>query len=858
MSEPPSRNMSQPLFPPGPPSPYPGSPVQGGQWGPVTPYPISNQPPSTGALNGNQPPFRPPTGTLNGGQQPPFRPPTGTLNAGPGQPAAQPFGSAQNLPPWQQGYGSGMNYPSPPGMPGMSGINYNNQRGPAPVPTKPQKKHIFSRAHQKYKGFSKPVKALCLVLVAILLFSSMTGIFEIINGVILYNQIQGGMNHLRAAGAVFQGGTKGDNSKYFDVAKLKQAQVEINAAHASFAALSDELDNDGSLALAGSLVPSQMTSLRRLGHIAADGTAAAQMAVQTAIEIAPVVGPGLKAEKNPSKPYLDQASYDKVIALLTSLQPLVHDMSNYAQGVSLSGLPLSASQNSMLSTLLTIIPVADNVLGQVPQYKDALSWLLGIGSQRTILISPMDSAELRSTGGFTGQFGELTFTGAHMAPLNLKNLGAYEEDHSNLPGGAAPIDQGVYNRTVGQTAPDPYSEWWPFGNFGMRDANVSADFPTSAQIIINAYEREFLKNADGMIVFTPNLIQQILHVTGPIKISGYNETVTDQNLEAKLHYYQLDNTGIRKEEIVGHQSDPELARKLFTQSVTQQLMLSVIHLPINKLVPMAAQMWQATKTKDLQIYFTNSQLEGLIAKYGSTATMDRSNSHDGLFVVQSNDSASKASQYVSTTLQDSVMVDAQGTATHNLTMTLNYQQKGSVYGADTYRDYVRIYVPQNSTLLDGNGFTQIQSPYCGDNSGGCQPDVYGDGTLVCTPPVTVGGAVGYNANFPDSGFQLYQTGGPTNTISDEAGKAMFAGWVIVPKNCVMKVTVSWTVPPLSPNYNLLVQAQAGIDTKLNLTINTASCSSKALQYTGTLHGENAQFNVQNGGSSCTLQNKAAW
>jgi hypothetical protein len=597
-----------------------------------------------------------------------------------------------------------------------------------------------------------------------------------------------------------------------------------------------------------------MASLRKLGHIAADGTSAAQQAVQTAIEIAPVVGPGLKAEKDPSKPYLDQASFNKVITLLTALQPLFHDMNNYAQGVSLNGLPLSVSQSSMLLTLLTIIPVADNVLGQVPQYKDAIRWLLGIGSQRTILLSPMDSSELRSTGGFTGQFGELTFTGAHMAPLNMKNLGAYEEYHDNSP----PVDMGVYNRTAGQVAPPPYSEWWPIENFGMRDANVSADFPTSAKIIIDCYEREFLKQADGMIVFTPNLIQQVLHVTGPIHIDLYNETVTEQNLQAKLHYYQLDHAGIIKEKALEHQPDEELARKLFTQRVTQQLMVTVIHLPVDKLVPMANQMWQATKTKDLQVYLTNSQLESLIAKYGSIAQMDRSNTHDGLFVVQSNDSASKASQYVSTTLQDAITVDAQGNATHSLTMTLNYQQKSTVYGADTYRDYVRIYVPANSTLVSGsgNGFSQVDTTYCSDPN--CQADVYRDGTLVCTPPVTVGSAIRYNGLLPDPSSRLNAVGGPTETTSDEAGKAMFAGWVVVPKNCVIKVTLSWVVPPLSSNYSLLVQAQAGIDTRLNLTINTASCSNKALQYDGTLHGENSQFNVQKGGSSCTLQNRAVW
>jgi predicted solute-binding protein len=42
-----------------------------------------------------------------------------------------------------------------------------------------------------------------------------------------------------------------------------------------------------------------------------------------------------------------------------------------------------------------------------------------------------------------------------------------------------------------------------------------------------------------------------------------------------LHYYQLDNTGIRKEEIIEHQEDPQAARKLFTGRVTSALISAV-------------------------------------------------------------------------------------------------------------------------------------------------------------------------------------------------------------------------------------------------------------------------------------------
>src|SRR5260370_25220325 len=73
-------------------------------------------------------------------------------------------------------------------------------------------------------------------------------------------------------------------------------------------------------------------------------------------------------------------------------------------------------------------------------------------------------------------------------------------------------------------------------------------------------------------------------------------------------------------------------------------------------------------------------------------------------VVQGNFSISKASQYVHTTEHDNVTLDAQGNATHNLTITLDYKQTGPVYGYNTYADYIRVYAPQSAAFISGDGF----------------------------------------------------------------------------------------------------------------------------------------------------------
>jgi len=70
-------------------------------------------------------------------------------------------------------------------------------------------------------------KMLLLVLTIALLVPSYIVIFEIINAVMLYKQMQGGIAHLQAAETVFLGGSGSGIAKYFDIHKLHQAQGEI-------------------------------------------------------------------------------------------------------------------------------------------------------------------------------------------------------------------------------------------------------------------------------------------------------------------------------------------------------------------------------------------------------------------------------------------------------------------------------------------------------------------------------------------------------------------------------------------------------------------------------------------------------
>src|SRR5262249_55533801 len=154
-------------------------------------------------------------------------------------------------------------------------------------------------------------------------------------------------------------------------------------------------------------------------------------------------------------------------------------------------------------------------------------------------------------------------------------------------------------------------------------------------------------------------------------------------------------------------------------------------------------------------------------EYGYAGQMDRSSTHDGLYIVQENLSASKASQYVQTIIHDTVTLDSKEGATHLLQLRLVYNQAGPVYGYDAYYDYLRVYVPPSSRWLSGDGFSTGR-PLCGGSYGNCPVQgVYPGGELTCPegqyqPGAAPPSLTGSNG----ASWQSLQTiGRPTNTIS---------------------------------------------------------------------------------------------
>ncbi len=642
------------------------------------------------------------------------------------------------------------------------------------------------------------------------------------NVYVMFNYAMRGVQHIQRVQAIFAN-VKSDPGELVDASRLHAAQAELVAAEGQFERLHGALVNDAFV----NDVPffdAQVASALALSQLGVDASRMGVKLNKMLLALAPSFSSSMAA--NTSKPLITPGMYATITATVASILPDLDDMRAQAQILSPGALPLSASQRALLGEVVQAVPQVQAIVTQLYTLRDGLGWLLGVGTRRTFLVETMDRAELRPTGGFTGQFGELITNGGRITPPALRNIGPIEENNPNSPVNGAP-------------APAAYRSWWPIPNWGLRDANLSADFPTSAQMIMQQYEFEFGQRLDGVMMFTPFAIEHILAITGPITMSAYHDTITAQNLEQRLHYYQLDNAGIRHEEVVSHISDPQEARKIFTQQLAGALISRVAHAAPGQLAEIARGMFYDMRTKDVEVYVSNAQLEQYLVQHGEAALVDRGTSSDGLYVVQANVSASKASQYVRTMIDDEVTLNASGGATHVMRLRLVYTQVGPVYGLDTYRDYVRVYVPPGSQFLWGDGF-DTTIPLCGAGFGSCpRYDAYGNGDLLCPAGQFEPGAATTMLNDPNVGSNhpLDTVGPPTNFTSDVPGRAMFGGWVVIPKNCTMTVTLSWYVPPPGHGrYSLLVQRQSATFPELDLTVLPAPGACAALKM-GGMHFE---------------------
>lgn len=541
----------------------------------------------------------------------------------------------------------------------------------------------------KKKKLSRKALVLRIGILCLLLFLVSSGT---IFGLVQYQhynsdvaQARAGVQHLRTAEAFFSKLSKNP----FDSRSVSQAEQEFHSASSLFQQVGDDL---GALPGMSTSIPGIGAKLTAARHVLPLAIEASQIGV-LACKTINVLVPDLRNPMDKTGPKLTQTDLTTASQNLQQIQLGLGSLMTQVSHLQSSDLQLDPSLGKFIGTFRKDGLTLQSTLNQVQSVLGIAPIILGVKAPANYLLEILDSTELRPGGGFIGSYGLLTLADGHISDLHMTDIDLIDK----------PFEM------AGHTIPYPSTYRWfdlAPASWSFRDSNLDADFPASARNGEQTYALEGGKTPlQGVIAITPWLIQGLLNITGPVDMRPeYNETITAQNLIARIHYHQLGG-GIEGSELIPSPDGHSSLRKRFSSYLAEHLIARVHQLvgspsTSNRFFTLLT---NAFRSKDIQMYFNLGAAEDVLQHY-QLASSIQAPTGDGLFVVDANISPNKASDFIKYTMNDTVTIDPSGNVLHHTTLRYAWVLPGQIYGLSTYRDYVHIYVPPGSTLRSQDGW----------------------------------------------------------------------------------------------------------------------------------------------------------
>jgi hypothetical protein len=686
----------------------------------------------------------------------------------------------------------------------------------------------------------------------------------------LKNQADSGLSALEHVTADLGIGSK-TGGQQVTQAQIAQAARDINLALSDFQQIHDRLAN-----------PDLFLSLASHVHSLRDKLQSALLLSQAAIDVAnmmPILLPALVGMANvintspfsttattDNSPLIDTRGFAEIEYALqeVSVSPYLSDLLGLFQHNSPSVLfsALSTSQQEKIGKYLFVIPQLRTDLSFLNSFMPYAEQILdinppGVNKPVAYLLLTLDNSEIRPVGGFQGQYAVFSVNGGRIGHISLEDIYKYLEPR---------LYGTVY---AGTSAPPPPEDGWINASglaYALRNSGVSPDFPQSARDALVALQgdnftyngvqytgADRVPNVDssgnitsfsqqeatmaGVIMFQPKVIQQLIALTGPLRIGcPYDVTVTPQNLETYIHQSQETAEG-RKQSLNTPSSchtSTSGSTKLFTSLLSQALQQEVKSMPKDRLITFVTEVLSDLRTKDVEAYFDNTKqdnslasqpdpysrfqpnvaLENYLAQHDSSGAL-YTGPQDSLAVNQANVIGDKVDQFLSMQWVDNITIDSSGGATHTLTLNYNWNippikvpyppgvsnqddqaNQQAIYNIIFDAEYQQYYQEYRRVYVNGN------AQFLGDDSG-ISSDPYGD--LASDVPGL--------RMFSDL-YKYILTINPDQTVS----------WTV---QGAANPTISWYVPNVVAKggiYVLHLEPQSGMPTSVDITITPPSCA----------------------------------
>lgn len=425
---------------------------------------------------------------------------------------------------------------------------------------------------------------------------------------------------------------------------------------------------------------------------------------------------------------------------------------------------LSSEQAAQVEEIKKTITEIKSNLSYFLENADYLLEILGHNRPKKYMLFFENSRELRPTGGFLGTYGIFDMNEGRIE--NFKIQSPY-------------VVSGQLMDKI--QAPEPLRLIQP--KFNFHDANWFFDFPTSAKKIILLHEKAGWPTADGVLVVSGAVMPELLKITGPISMPEYNSQVNAENF--------FDVT--QKEVEVNYDKKLNEPKK-FIADLFPKILSRAFELDKDGQVQAMRLFLDQLYKKNILFYFQDEKLERMILDWGFGGEIKKTNG-DYFAMVLTNIGGGKTDHAVDYKIHHQAEIQSDGRVIDAVTITKKHNGSlGDYWTSVKNMDYMRIYVPAGSQLLEAKGFdAQFFNPDL------LQP--YEDGSR------------------PDPDLEKEKTiHEPSKTrIYQMEGKTVFGNWSGLEVGQEKTITLKYELPfkiklsgePKLARFSLFVQRQPG-------------------------------------------------
>ncbi len=511
-------------------------------------------------------------------------------------------------------------------------------------------------------------------------------------------------------------------------------------------------------------------------------------------EVAPLLEPALAEQENLAR----------AVALADALADdpaRIERMAAYAVDAQAAyyRLPIDTLHPRLAGPLEPAGPLFD-VLPTLMKALPGLPVLLGNNEPRTYLVLVQNNHEMRATGGFITAVGRVTLDKGRLVEMDFQDVYAIFQETSEYP----PI-------------PAPMEEYMKIPYMTFRDSNWSPDLPTTVAIARSIYSMDTGLDFDDVVTIDLNGVQVLMDALSPLQLEGVDEPLTGSNIVdlMKELWARPPDSDVAIDKVLG---EWWAERKNFIPMVAQAALDKVLSGGADYMALGAAAV-RALDQRDIQLYVDDPIVAPVLAELGwdgalrPPATDDDGEAMDYLALVDTNMGYNKANAVIDQSLAYTVtwprtpgaaaMAEATITYTHTYTgaptlcvpeatYRLVDGERVTTYDEMVHRcyfDYVRLYTPRGSELLEMTGVEEES----------------------------------------------------VSSQRGEKGTRVFAGYVSLEPGDVKRVTFRYTLPEtiVPEEYTLRIQRQSGSDA-LPVTLHVGGVEERFLLSDGLIEWRNEQ------------------